>query len=175
MVERKERASLDKDIFFLGWNEDFPSGGVLTCTLSLPSLLAPPRHLYLLHSLSSLAARVCSRLFLLRSLSVLAVSTYFFTHSWRGDTQKPLWPCVWGGEVRSSLLFSFTCFFSSGPSLLSLEGQQAALDMVRAGSSWTETSRAMGRWFLSDSLASQLCMAPGGEIPGGVLPSFPTA
>lgn len=46
MVERKERASLDKDIFFLGWNEDFPSGGVLTCTLSLPSLLAPLRYLF---------------------------------------------------------------------------------------------------------------------------------
>lgn len=172
MVERKERASLDKDIFFLGWNEDFPSGRVLTCTLSLPSLLAPPRHLYLLHSLSSLAARVCSRLFLLRSLSALAVSTYFFTPG--GVIPRSPSGRVCGG-VRSSLLFSFTCFFSSGPSLLSLEGQQAALDMVRAGSSWTETSRAMGRWFLSDSLASQLCMAPGGEIPGGVLPSFPTA
>lgn len=116
MVERKERASLDKDIFFLGWNEDFPSGRVLTCTLSLPSLLAPPRHLYLLHSLSSLAARVCSRLFLLRSLSVLAVSTYFFTHSWRGDTQKPLWPCVGGGPfVPAFFIHLFLLFWAFSP------------------------------------------------------------
>lgn len=106
MVERKERASLDKDIFFLGWNEDFPSGRVLTCTLSLPSLLAPPRHLYLLHSLSSLAARVCSRLFLLRSLSALAVSTYFFTPGGVIPRSPSGRVCGGGRSVRP-------CFFHS--------------------------------------------------------------
>lgn len=114
MVERKERASLDKDIFFLGWNEDFPSGRVLTCTLSLPSLLAPPRHLYLLHSLSSLAARVCSRLFLLRSLSVLAVSTYFFTPG--GVIPRSPSGRVWGGPfVPAFFIHLFLLFWAFSP------------------------------------------------------------